>query len=226
MKKFFILTILFLFAVGLISYRVTMAYFSDTAQSTNNVFAASSQFPTPTTTPINPGDVVINEIMWMGSSVNSSDEWLELRNMTSNTIDLSNWVIENLGSGTNNVTIPLGKSIAPNEYFLIANDPKETGAHNVDPDLVVGVSITNSPSEQLVLRISSSGTVIDTADNNLGGWFAGVSGTGQNPDKSMERNDTPGDGTVSTNWHTATSSANIDPGAPDIATPKAANSTP
>ncbi|MDP3954971.1 MAG: lamin tail domain-containing protein, partial [bacterium] len=165
-------------------------------------------------------------IMWMGSSVNSSDEWLELRNRTSNTVDLSNWVVENLGSGTNSVTIPQGKSIAPNGYFLIANDPKETGAHNIDPDLVTSIGITNSPSEQLVLRISSGGTIIDTADNSSGGWFAGVSGTGQNPDLSMERNDTPGDGIVGTNWHTATTATNIDAGAPDIATPRAVNSAP
>lgn len=196
----------------------TASYFTDTATSSSNVLQTASVFPGA------PGSVVINEIMWMGSSENSSDEWIELRNMTSSTIDLSNWVIENLGSGTNNVVIPVGKSIPPNGFFLIAQNSKSTGAHNVDPDLVTTVGLTNNPSEQLVLRSSLGGTIIDTADNSSGGWFAGVSGTGQNPDFSMERNSTPGDGTVGTNWHTATSATNMDPGAPDIATPRAANS--
>lgn len=209
------LTVLCLVFVG-----SSFSYFSDVETSTNNTFSTASIFPG------SPGSVVINEIMWMGSSVNSSDEWLELRNMTSSTINLSNWVIENAGSGTNSITIPVGKSIAPNGFFLIANDPKETGAHNVDPDLVTSVGITNNPSEQLVLRVSSGGTIIDSADNAIGGWFAGVSGTGLNADRSMERNIVPGDGTVGTNWHTATSAANIDEGAPDLATPRVANSLP
>jgi len=37
------------------------------------------------------GDIVINEIMWMGTTFNSNDEWIELRNMTDLEIDLGKW---------------------------------------------------------------------------------------------------------------------------------------
>jgi len=46
----------------------------------------------------NNGDVVINEIMWMGSVGNSNDEWIELRNMTDADINLSGWKIDGAGS--------------------------------------------------------------------------------------------------------------------------------
>ncbi len=223
-NKYAILIFLYTLLLTAVSYQITHSFFSDVAASSFNTFSAAQVFPTITQTPPAPGDVVINEILWMGSSVNSSDEWIELRNMTSNTIDLSNWAIDNLGSGSNNVIIPPGKSILPNGFFLIANDPKETGAHNIDPDLVTNLSIKNNPSEQLILRVASSGAIIDTADDNISGWFAGITATGQNPDKSMERNFIPGDGTLSANWHTATISANIDAGSNTIATPKTANS--
>ena len=86
-----------------------------------------------------------------------------------------------------------------------------------------GVSLLD-PGEQLTLK-DSSDNVIDTADNDGGGWFAGQNGAGPGvPEKSMERNSTPGDGTVSTNWHTASIQVNIDVGNREIASPGAANS--
>lgn len=215
-------------AMALTSFSIS--YFSDREVSSANNFQVGiwvTPTPTPTSTPtISPGDVVINEIMWMGTQGDAADEWIELRNMTSSVIDLSNWVVDNLGSGvTNDIVIPAGKSIAPNGFFLIANDTKETGNHNVDPDLVVNVSLQN-PGEQLRLRTSAGGTIIDTADNDGNDWFAGDDPGGQNPEKSMERNDTPGDGTVVSNWHSATIQVNMDPGERELATPRAANSAP
>lgn len=213
------LKILLPLVVSVLVIQNSFAYFSDTATSANNVFTTGQFAP-------NPGDIVINEIMWMGTQGDAADEWIELRNMTGNTINLSNWVVDNLGSGvTNNIVIPSGKNIAPNGFFLIANDTKETGNHNIDPDLVVNVSLQN-PGEQLRLRTSAGGTIIDTADNDSGGWFAGVDPGGQNPERSMERNDVPGDGTVVSNWHSATAQVNMDPGARELATPKSANSSP
>lgn len=237
--------IIIVVAISTLLIRNSFAYFSDVATSQNNIFAVAQAFASPTPTPsptpspssspspspspsptINAGDVVINEIMWMGTQGDAADEWIELRNMTGNTIDLSNWVVDNLGSGvTNDIEIPLGKSILPNGFFFIANDTKATGNHNVDPDLVVNVSLLN-PGEQLRLRTSAGGTIIDTADDAGNGWFAGVDPGGQNPERSMERNDIPGDGTVSSNWHSATTAVNMDLGEREIATPRVANSAP
>src|SRR3989344_3891492 len=99
-KKFGLLTIVLL--VSVLGIKYTSAFFSDSTPSTLNTFAAASVFPTPTlaVTPtptirsIQPGDVVINEIMWMGTQGDSADEWIELRNMTGGVIDISNWVVD------------------------------------------------------------------------------------------------------------------------------------
>jgi hypothetical protein len=216
-----ILPLLLILSVGFISYRVTHALFSDTAQSTDNTFSAASIFPGSS------GSVVINEIMWMGSQGNSADEWIELRNMTSSTIDLSNWTVVNLGTGAGGtITIPSGKSIGPNGFFIISNDdndPQSTSIMSVSPDhFDSSVSLLN-PGEQLILKHSNT-TTIDTADNDGGGWFAGEDPPGQDPKKSMARKDPPGDGTIADNWFTSTTSANLDPTASESATPKAANS--
>src|SRR3989344_432313 len=137
------------------------AFLNDTETSTNNIFQAASVFPTPTPVPcsttVSSGNVVINEIMWMGMQGNASDEWIELRNMTSNPIDISNWVVEKLGTGagpSGTIAIPSPNCIAAGGFFLISNDPKSTSIINIDPDVVdASVSLQN-PGEQLILRVS------------------------------------------------------------------------
>jgi len=205
-----------------IKAKVSRSFFSDTETQTNNTISTATSFGP------NPGDVVINEIMWMGSQGNSADEWIELRNMTNRTIDLSNWVVVNLGEGGGpnaNITIPSGKSIGPYGFFLISNDPKGTSIINIDPDFQTSsVSLQNN-GEQLILK-NSSGTVMDTANGSTGDWLAGEDPAGQNPKKSMERNSIPGNGIVAGSWHTASMQVNLDLTAAELATPRAANSSP
>ena len=138
------------------------------------------------------------------------------------TIDLSNWVIDNLVSGVNNnIVIPAGKSITPNGFFLISNDTEADSVISITPDhQTSSISLQNN-GEQLILRTSAGGTILDIA-NGTGAWLAGD----DNPEKSMERNSTPGDGAVGVSWHTATSATNIDTDTDELATPRAANSTP
>lgn len=234
-KSVFFLLLLVIGGLGIISYRVTSAFYNDTEISTGNLFAAASTFGTPTPTPspspspspgVNPGDVVINEIMWMGSQGNTADQWIELRNTTGSSINISNWVVDNLGSGVNNnIVIPGGSTIPGNGFFVISNDTEATSAINVTPDYQTSDVQLQTNGEQLILRSSAGGTVIDTA-NDSGDWHAGDPGTGQDPKRSMERNNTPGDGTLAGSWHTATSATNMDAGAAEIATPKTANSPP
>lgn len=132
---------------------------------------------------------------------------------------MTNWVVDSLGLGgpNANVTITSG-TIQPNSYFLIARKNTGDSKRNVAEDFLVTVSLENG-GEQLLLKNSSS-VVIDTA-NGTGAWFFGTSAS---PKKSMERNDTPGDGTVSTSWHSATAQANMDVGTTELATPRVANS--
>src|SRR3989344_6225331 len=64
--------------------------------------------------------VVINEVMWMGSRDSGghpSDEWIELYNSSTTIQDISGWTLTNTGLNP----IPASTTIAPGEYFLIAN---------------------------------------------------------------------------------------------------------
>lgn len=151
-----------------------------------------------TVVPASPGDVVINEIMWMGSTVDSSDEWIELRNMTASPIDIGDWTIENAKSAGGTYTIPSGSTIPASGYFLISNYAEDSGSSNLNvaPDVSgASLSLANDGNGNLVLK-DASDTVIDEAVGDP--WP-----TGQNdPDnRSMERNDVPGDGTLPGSWH-------------------------
>lgn len=181
---------------------------------------------------LSPGDVVINEVMWMGSTVSTSDEWIELKNMTDQDIDLSNWDIENGGVGAGHIEIPNGYTIKANGYFLIMKRKWDESAVDLDADLskskgythVSGMNLLND-GEQLTLE-DGNDTVIDQTP--IAPWAAGANGTLR---QSMERNDIPGDGTIAANWHTCVSGAAN--GAPywntvgsNFGTPLAANLSP
>lgn len=184
---------------------------------------------------LTPGDVIINEIMWMGSEGESSDEWIELKNMTNKDINLSNWNIKQGGTGSGSgahIEIPNGYSIKANGYFLITKKKWDETAVTLTSDLpksqgythVAGMSLHND-GEQLILE-DKDDRMIDITP--LGAWAAGTSGTLK---QSMERNDIPGDGALAANWHTCVSGAAN--GAPywdvtgvNFGTPLAANLSP
>lgn len=156
------------------------------------------------------GDVVINEIMWMGSDGESSDEWIELRNMTGDDIDLSNWNVHGLSSGSGtgaHLEIPAGYSVKANSYFLILRKKWDETAISLSKNLDNDEGITHKSSisllnggEELILK-NKPGETIDTAWKNSA-WPAGENGTEK---RSMERNNIPGDGTVAASWHSCVS---------------------
>ncbi|HNE24048.1 MAG TPA: phospholipase D-like domain-containing protein, partial [Leptospiraceae bacterium] len=103
----------------------------------------TNQLSHPSGEPASPGDVVISEVMWAGSYDSSGvytndDDWIELRNMTNHSIDLSHWSLAWDTKDTYNYPIPdefnwfedsvntrhrsLGKLVIPaNGYFLLKN---------------------------------------------------------------------------------------------------------
>jgi hypothetical protein len=198
----------------------------DHAKNTSTISnIATSGVPTVTTTSSLPGDVVINEVMWMGSSTASNDEWLELRNMTDKNIDLSGWVIENAGdSVTPNLILPAGSVLSANGFYVIAHDSLPNSAMKNAPNLVTTALDLNDVGEQLTLQ-NAGATTIDMTP--AGAWVAGENTANK---RSMERNNIPGDGSDATNWHTCDSDSCGDAQAlywkvvgTDFGTPGAAN---
>ncbi len=154
-----------------------------------------------------PGDVVISEVAWMGTTGSTSNEWIELYNTTGSPISLTSWTLIAV-DGTPSVT--LTGSIGAYSYYLL-----ERTDDNSVPGVTADKTYTGAMvdgGEQLVLRDAGS-TVIDTANQN-GSWFAGTT-TGR---ATMSRNDPNASGTLATSWHTATAAYSV-----GLGTPRAAN---
>jgi hypothetical protein len=155
---------------------------------------------------VNYGDVVINELMWMGTTLSAADEFLELRNMTDQDIDLTDWTISGAGTSGSTLTLPLGAVIPAHGYFLISNfdpaDPlSQLSETAVIPDWVTTSLALYNSDIQLILQ-DDSGFTIDIADDGVGPPFAGLYDSTNSFYYSMERNHQPGDGTQASNWHT------------------------
>jgi hypothetical protein len=190
----------------------------------SNTFASPGASGTFTETA--PGDVVINEIMWMGSYDNSGtgytdDEFIELWNKTASPIDISFWQLS--GTGINAITLPPGQIIPANGYYVIArNNLNAFPTANYYKSTTLGLSGSNL---QVELRTSLN-TLIDTA-NNGGAPFAGINDTSNKIRRSMERRTTGVNGMVPASWYSASAvGSHVTPGfnSKTIATPGEANS--
>jgi hypothetical protein len=140
--------------------------------------------------------VVINEIAWMGTSAtHSADEWIELFNNTTSTIDVSGWTLRSsdgslsiiFSSTTASTTIP-GKG-----YFLLERTDDQT-ISDIPADQIYTGILSNS-GEKLELR-DAEGNLIDLVDSSQG-WFAGTTTPSY---ISMERIDPTASGTDPANW--------------------------
>lgn len=162
------------------------------------------------------GSVVINEIAWAGSNDASSDEWIELYNTTSQSIDLSGWKIVDDGSSTYEIA---SGSIDPHGYFLIEDN--ENSVSSVNADAVVGLSLANA-GDSLVLQ-DATDNAIDTVNISGGAWYAGSSTS----KATMERIDPKNTLDNASNWASAiTSSGEIaSAGSSVLGTPSGSNST-
>lgn len=158
-------------------------------------------------------DVVISEVAWAGSGDSSSDEWIELYNNTSQTINLTGWVIDDHNGAQ---TYPLQGTIASHSYFLLESREIAT---NIVADIVKSTSLSNS-GDSLILKDASQ-NIVDTVNSTNTAWFAGSNTT----HATMERINLQSDGDQASNWHsgadiaTATSSS----GGTIVGSPKAAN---
>ncbi len=174
-----------------------------------------------------PGDVVINEVLWMGSYDNGGtgdgdDEFIELHNKTGGSIDISNWTIS--GTGISTITIPTGQTIPAGGYYIIARNTSNA-VSSANYTTGTAFSISNS-AFQLELRTSLT-TLIDTA-NNGGAPLAGVNDSANLYRRSMERKTGATDGTLAASWQSCIAAGgNVATGysSRTIATPGVINST-
>ena len=178
------------------------------------------------------GDIIINELMWMGSSTSGSDEWIELRNMTDAEIDLSNCQLtkklSSSGLETLMLEIPNGDMISTEGLYLISNYSHDDASSNlnIEPDLVNTAVGLNNSKLQIKLYCGgdwdNGGILVDTADDGIGSPLSGEY-TSDSVWKSMTRKNIPGSGELADNWCVASTFVNWDAGRLEFGTPGAPN---
>jgi hypothetical protein len=203
--KFGALTLVFALSAGSVAIGDTSAVWNTTVPLAGNVVSAGVWEEENGSVP-GAGDVVINEIMWMGSSAHFNDQWIELRNMTDSEIDIGKWTIENARASNGTYMIPASRTIPAHGFFLITRQQPNsansalavpTGQQNGS------ISLANDYEHNgaLILR-DADGNIIDATPEPTGGsWPEGFNQTGEKR-WSMQRGETPGDGTDPDNWYT------------------------
>ena len=139
--------------------------------------------------------VVVNEIAWMGTATSSTDEWIELYNNTTSTIDLAGWTLL-ATDGTPSITFFTSNSTTtiPALGFYLLERTNDQTISDIPADQIYTGALENE-GEKLELR-DADNNLIDLVDCSLG-WFSGSS----SPDYiSMERINPNSTGTVAENW--------------------------
>lgn len=117
-------------------------------------------------------NMIINEIMWAGN-----DEWIELKNVSDEEINLSDWIIVAGGKSRKDLIIPENKkyNIKPNEFFVLPDDLEDNDKEKVKISLV-------DSGKRIALK-DDKGKEIDETSENDDMWPAGS----KDPKLSMER---------------------------------------
>jgi hypothetical protein len=149
-------------------------------------------------------EVIINEIMWMGSTASTADEWVELRNTTSSPIDLTDWTLTGIGLPADALD---GLTVAAEGYLLLSNYPlgHANTVLDIAPDYVnASVAISNTCSA--IALVNTEAVTVDEMGCSGGSYFGGENTAVK---RSLSRNYHVTDGTLTGSWHTSPAFANL-----------------
>lgn len=123
--------------------------------------------PTPTPRPpYSPRAVLVNEVAWSGTEASASDEWIELRNPGPDAVDLTGWRL----TDGQDIDVLLQGVVEASAFYLLERTDDTTVA-DVPADRIYTGSLSNSGDRLWLL--DPSGTVVDSANADGGGWPAG-----------------------------------------------------
>lgn len=159
------------------------------------------------------GGIVINEIGWAGTATAAGDEYIELRNLSSSSINLTSTATYCVYVGSAKLADLTG-SIAADGYYLIAALPSGGGSAITATRQLVPSTWQSLPATGLRVRLhrsadatcTSTDPVVDSAGSTTLAAYAGRATT---PIASMERIPGIGLGTADSSWYTATASVGL-----------------
>lgn len=158
---------------------------------------------TQTTSTLVNGSVIINEIAWAGSTISASDQWIELRNLSDISVDISGLMLDNVLPG-GYITIPASSSIPANWYYIISRYSASSSILNVTPDYVTTAINLNS-TWNWNIKLRNWSIIIDQAK-----WDVWPAWTWNWLFYSMERNINPWSWLSSLSWHDSVTTYNFD----------------
>lgn len=167
--------------------------------------------------------IIFSEVAWAGSSIASSDEWIELTNVSDEILDISHWKISGAGSSESDLVFPENSFVEPHSTYLISNYAfsHENTALAVEPNFSTASMSLPNGGFRLALY-DDANTLIDVAGAD-GSPFAGRSGSSADSDDgrytSMVRVEGLADGSLTTSWNHANSSQGFLEGTMDYGTP-------
>lgn len=144
--------------------------------------------------------IIINEIAWAGTGGSfSQDEWIELYNPTSQTVDISHIRLKSQTDSKPNIN--LSGSILPGGYYLIERTDDDTisdiaASTTASFGSGSGAGLSNSGE---VLALEYKGAILDQTPEitDCTGWCGGNAGSNY---PTLERIDPAISGTEKTNW--------------------------
>jgi hypothetical protein len=157
---------------------------------------------------------MINEVAWAGTLASAHDEWIELHNPGSQSIELNGWILTDGGD----INVSLSGSISSRSFYLLERTD-DTTISDISANRIYTGALRNS-GETLRLK-DPTGAVVDSANKSGGGWPAGDVALHASMER-IGRGDTPG------NWRTFTGYGGVghDAGGNPIAgTPRHPNSS-
>jgi len=144
--------------------------------------------------------IIINEVAWMGTANSASDEWIELKNISSGAVDLTGWQLIDKGE---QIKVVFNKNISAGGFYLLERTDDNT-LPTVTADFVYSGILSNT--DEGLRLFDQNCNLIDEVWANPN-WPAGDNTA--NAKKTMERKS-------DLNWYTSSIIGG---------TPKAENST-
>jgi hypothetical protein len=166
---------------------------------------------TPMTASAADTDVVISEIMFDPISGLDGDEFLEIANPGTTSVDLSGWTF----SKGITLTLPAGSTIAAGGYFVVSPDAaRYASTYRRTANAVYDPTTSLKNSGETVTLNNAAGATIDTVTySDRDPWPTTTDGGG----KSLELVDASLDNTDPLNWAASTATSGSTPGAANAA---------
>ena len=195
-------------------YKIDVSQLPPIVISAQSGEVGSSMFVDAAACSTDQGNILFSEVFYDTPGNENEEEWIELYNSTSETVDLSSWtIVDNNGTGWT-YTFPSGTSIAPGTYLTVArNSAGFTALYGYEADLYGNLPYLNNGGDSLILYDSSNNEVDAVAWE--GGAGAGVPdgwGSTSNPwasaGSTIVRIDPTVDTDTYTDWTTAANNGN------------------